>query len=138
MTLADLQDRADNTISPALERIDGVASVDISGGISEQIVVEVDRDRLLGYNLSISYLSNFLTADNVLFPGGSVDNGNQTLTVRTDGQFSSLEDVANTLITLPTGGTIRLSEVADVYLETTEQTGCGQGQWRRLCATVCQ
>lgn len=112
--------------------------MDISGGISEQIVVEVDRDRLLGYNLSISYLSNFLTADNVLFPGGSVDNGNQTLTVRTDGQFSSLEDVANTLITLPTGGTIRLSEVADVYLETTEQTAGGQGQWRRLCATVCQ
>ena len=124
--LADLQDRADNTISPALERIDGVASVDISGGISEQIVVEVDRDRLLGYNLSISYLSNFLTADNVLFPGGSVDNGNQTLTVRTDGQFSSLEDVANTLITLPTGGTIRLSEVADVYLETTEQTAAAK------------
>ena len=61
--------------------------MDISGGISEQIVVEVDRDRLLGYNLSISYLSNFLTADNVLFPGGSVDNGNQTLTVRTDGLF---------------------------------------------------
>ncbi len=120
-SLAELQSRAEEVVSPALERIDGVASVDVYGGVDNQIVVELDPARTAGYGLSDSYVSNFLAGQNLLYPGGDVQNGTQTLTVSTDAKFTSVEDIADMLLTLPSGGTIRLRQVADVYLESQEQ-----------------
>lgn len=121
-SLSNLQSIAEDTISPALERIDGVASVDILGGYAEEVAVETYGERLAGYGLSISYISQILSAENIALPAGSVDNGANTITVRTDGGFSSVDDVKNCLIPLPTGGTVRLGEVADVYLKPQEQS----------------
>ena len=118
--LADLQTLADDTVGPALERIDGVASVTVSGGVTQQISVQVDATRAAGYGISNSYISQFLAAENLLYPGGDMQNGSKTLTVSTDARFQSVGDVANMIISLPTGGTIRLGEVADVTLESSE------------------
>ncbi|WP_312280905.1 efflux RND transporter permease subunit [Oscillibacter sp.] len=120
--LASLQTVADDTISPALERIEGVASVDVEGGFENEIAVETYTEKLAGYGLSLSYIAQILSAENVAIPAGSVDNGANTLSVRTDGQFSSAEDVANCLIPLPTGGSVRLGEVANVYLKPEDRT----------------
>ncbi len=120
--LASLQSIADDTISPALERIEGVASVDVEGGFENEIAVETYTEKLEGYGLSLSYIAQILSAENVAIPAGSVDNGPNTLSVRTDGQFSSAEDVANCLIPLPTGGSVRLGEVANVYLKPQERS----------------
>ena len=79
--------------------------------------VQVDAARAAGYGLSNSYISQFLTAENLLYPGGEIQNGSKSLTVSTDAKFQSVEDVANMLITLPTGGMVRLGEVADVSLQ---------------------
>ena len=121
--LAQLQALAEDTVVPALERIDGVASVTVSGGVEQEIAVRVDPTRAAGFGLSHSYITQFLTAENLLYPGGDLQNGSKTLTVSTDAKFQTVEDVANMLITLPTGGIIRLNEVADVALETTEPEG---------------
>ena len=118
--LAAAQTLAEDVVVPALERIDGVASVSISGGVTEQISVDVDSTRAAGYGLSNSYIIQYMTAENLLFPGGDLNNGSKTLTVSTDAKFQSVDDVANMIIALPTGGTVRLSEVANVYLETVE------------------
>lgn len=118
--LSELQSLAENTVAPALERIDGVASVSINGGVKQQIAVEIDPARATGLGLSASYISQFLTAENLLYPGGDMQNGSKTLTVSTDAKFQSVEDVANMLIALPTGGSVRLQEVAHVALEATE------------------
>ena len=116
--LADLQALAEDTVTPALERIKGVAQVRVSGGVREQISVEVDPARASGFGLSNSYIAQILTAENLLFPGGDMHNGSQTLTVTTDAKLQTVEDVANVIIPLQTGGTVRLSEVASVRLET--------------------
>ena len=116
--LASVQAMAEDTVSPALERIDGVAQVTVSGGVEQQIAVEVDPTRAAGLGLSNSYIAQMLAADNLLYPGGDMKNGTQTLTVTTDAKFQTVEDVANLIIPLQTGGTVRLSEVANVFLET--------------------
>ncbi len=116
--LADLQALAEDTVAPALERIKGVAQVTVSGGVKQQIAVEVDPTRASGFGLSNSYIAQILTAENLLFPGGDMQNGSQTLTVTTDAKLQTVEDVANVIIPLQTGGTVRLSEVANVTLET--------------------
>lgn len=96
--LSQLQNLAEETVGPALERLDGVASADIMGGIDSQITVEVNTTALTGYGLTLSDVSNYLAAANVLYPGGDVQNGTNTLTVTTSGQYQSVEDVANNAI----------------------------------------
>lgn len=119
--LASLQSIAEDEIQPALERLDGVASVDISGGYEQEIAVHTDASRLKGYNLTISSIGQQLSADNIAIPGGDLDNGSQTLAVRTDGEYSSIDDVKNALISLPAGGTVRLSQIADVSMQPKDQ-----------------
>ena len=118
--LADLQSLADDVVVPALERINGVASVDVYGGVGQQIAVELDAARTAELGLSNSYVSQILAAENLLYPGGDLQSGSKKLTVSTDAKFQSVEDVANMLLPLPTGGTVRLGEVANVVLETTD------------------
>lgn len=119
--LASVQAIAENVVVPALERLDGIASVSFYGGVEQQIAVQLDTARAAGLGLSNSYLSQILVAENLLYPGGELENGAQTLTVSTDAQLRSLEDVKNVIIPLPAGGTVRLREVADVALETTDR-----------------
>ncbi len=81
--LAQLQTLAEDAVVPALERIDGVASVDVYGGVDQQIAVEVDPARAAGFGLSNSYISQFLAAENLLYPGGDMQNGSKN----SDGQY---------------------------------------------------
>lgn len=120
--LAALQSIAEDEISPALERLDGVASVDVSGGYEDEVAVKTNAARLKGYNLTITSVAQQLGADNMAIPGGDLDNGSQTLAVRTDGEYSSLNDVKNALISLPAGGTVRLSQIADVSMQPKDRS----------------
>ena len=127
--LSQLQILAEDTVGPALERLDGVASAEIMGGIQQQITVEVNTTALTGYGLTLSDISNYLSAANVLYPGGDVQNGTNVLTVTTDGQFQSVDDVANTVLFLPQGGSLQLREIANVYLESSlEDSAAKVGQ----------
>ncbi len=119
--LANLQSIAEDDFSPVLERLDGVASVDISGGYEDEISVTTDAARLKGYNLTISAVAQQLGADNMAIPGGDLDSGSQTLAVRTDGEYESIDDVKNALISLPAGGTVRLNQIADVERKAKDQ-----------------
>ncbi len=119
--LAILQSTADDEIAPALERLEGVASVDISGGYEEEIAVMTDPAKLKGFGLTITTVAQQIGADNISIPGGDMDSGSQTLTVRTDGEYESIDDVQNALIMLPAGGTVRLSQIAKVVQRPKDQ-----------------
>ncbi len=118
--LAKLQALAEDTVGPALERVEDVASVSVSGGVTEQVSVKLNTAAAAGYGLSGTYVSQILKAENLLFPGGTIANGDKNLTVSTDAKLHSVDEVANVIIPLPTGGTVRLNEIADVELETLE------------------
>lgn len=119
--MARLQEMAEDVVTPALERIEGVASVTVYGGSEDEVVVRLDDARAAGYGLSTSYISRFLSSENLIYPGGDLHNGNKKLTVSTDAKYRTVADVENTLITLPTGGTVRLGEVARVAIEPKDQ-----------------
>ena len=117
--LEQMQAYAEDTLEPALKRIEGVASVDIMGGYTPVVQITMDTEKMQGYGLSVSYLSQVLSAENINIPAGDVDNGSQTMTVRTEGQYASVDELRNTVIPLPAGGSVYLSEVANV-VETHE------------------
>ena len=120
--LAKLQTLGEETIKPRLERLSGVASVNVAGGYETQVEVVVNQEKLRGYGLTIDYLSQILRAENLNLPGGEINKGNQKLTLRTVGEFRSLEEIKNLPVPLPLGGTVYLNNIADVttgYKEVT-------------------
>ncbi|MCT4565676.1 MAG: efflux RND transporter permease subunit [Maledivibacter sp.] len=114
--LAKLQVIGEDTIKPRLERLSGVASVDVSGGYENQVEIIVNQEKLKGYGLTIDRLSQILRAENLNLPGGEVKKGKQELTIRTMGEFQSLEEIENLPITLPSGGIVYLSDIADINM----------------------
>ncbi len=114
--LAEMQTFAEDKLKPQLERLDGVASVTIEGGYSNKVEIAANQTALDGYSITVDYISQIIGAENLALPSGEVQNGNQKLSIRTTGKFSSIDDIKNALIPLPSGGNVRLSEIADVTL----------------------
>lgn len=120
--VATLYEYADSSIKPALERIEGVASVSIDGGYERYVSVKLDTAKVNNYGLGIDQIAGTLAAENINLPAGTVNKGDKQLVLRTVGEFDSLYDIKKTPITLPTGGVIRLEDVAEITLENEEQT----------------
>lgn len=115
--LADLQSIAEDTLKPRLERVKGVASVTVSGGYINEVKIKTRQEALKGYGLNIDTLAKVIGAENLNAPGGQVQKGNQDLTIRTTGEFQSVDEIKELLIPLPSGGYVRLKDIADVGLE---------------------
>ncbi|WP_097026531.1 efflux RND transporter permease subunit [Clostridium peptidivorans] len=120
--LAKVQAFAEDTIKPALERIEGVASVSISGGYEKEVVINTNAARLKGYGLSIDYIAQILAAENLNLPGGTVKKGSQELFIRNIGEFTNLEEIKKVPIPLKTGGIIYLSDIADISFQNKAKT----------------
>lgn len=120
--LAKSQSIAEDLIKPRLERLEGVASVEISGGYDNQIEINVKNEQADGYGITTDYLSQIIRGENLNLPGGEVQKGNQKLTIRTIGEFQSLNEIENLLIPLPSGGMVHLNDIADVAMKHNELT----------------
>ncbi len=120
--LSGLQTLAEDTFSQRLERIDGVASVNIGGGFSNEIEILVDQNQLVNYGLSIDQLSQVLRASNMDLPGGSINKGDEKLSIRVKGEFDTIEEIKNSPIILGTGNIISFQDIASVKLVKEETT----------------
>lgn len=114
MPIDKLQTIIEDNISSRLERLEGVASVAISGGKEKEIKVELNQAKLSGYGLSIPQIQNILRSENLNLPGGTVKRGDQEFIVRTTGEFKTLEEIRNIPLSLRSGESIRLYDVATV------------------------
>lgn len=112
--LVELKKVADDEIKPRLERIEGVASVGVTGGLVRTIKVNVDQEKLHSYGLSLQSIIQTLQAENLNLPGGSIRSGDLEFLVRTTGEFNSVQQIADLNIFSPTGVMIKLKEIATV------------------------
>ena len=105
-----------------------VKRVNLFGDPGEQILVELNASAARQFGLTRAELAQALTARNVLIPGGSVVHGERTVALRPSSEFGSLDELRDTAIMLPSGGSVRLSDVATVRQGPEEpRTG-----WMRL------
>ncbi|MFI3114894.1 MAG: efflux RND transporter permease subunit [Clostridia bacterium] len=121
-SLANLETIANDKISPSIESLAGVASVTIDGGYNNVVNIETDTTKMHGYGITVEYVANILRATNISLPSGSVNYGDKSLTVRTDSEFKSIQDIENVVIPLQTGGTVLLSDISKVTLEPEDLT----------------
>lgn len=118
----DLKKMIEDEVKPRLERLDGVASAAVFSTDEREIRVEVDKNALISYNLSLDRVLMALAAENVNAPAGDVVERHEDLIVRTLGEFRSVEDVRNVVVGLSQRGEpiyIRdIAEVKDTFKET--------------------
>ncbi|MGI6550975.1 MAG: efflux RND transporter permease subunit [Syntrophomonadales bacterium] len=112
--LGQLQSMAEDEIQPALERVPGVASVTLTGGLTREVRVDVDPAKLQNYGLSMSQLAAVLMADNFNQTGGVVKSGDRQYYVRSLQEFESVDDIRNVSVFTATGDIIKLSDVAQI------------------------
>jgi len=112
--IVQLKKIAEDVIESRLLRIEGVASVGISGGLERQIAISVDPDKLSFYGLSMSQLASKLQMENINLPGGNVNQGKKQYNIRTQAEFEDISEIENMPIPLPQGGTIPLKSIAKV------------------------
>lgn len=110
----EIKEIVEEKILPYFERIDGVASVDVSGGDTREIQVLVDAYKLESMGLSISDIQGVIASENSNYSSGIVTQGQKDYLLRIKNEFTSLEDLGNVLVPLKTGGTIQLKYIADI------------------------
>ena len=110
----DLRYLAEHTLKYRLERVPGVASLDISGGFRREIQVNLIRDKIVALNLSPRSVVQAIRLDNLDLPTGEVDEGDIELLVRTDGQFESLDELEQIVVATRNGVPVYLKDIAEV------------------------
>src|SRR5262245_6016524 len=88
--IREITEYADKVLRRQLESVSGVGQVLVLGGRQRQINIWLDGDRLRAYNLTVTDVSRALQAQNIEVPGGRVDQGPQSLTLRTRGRGNSV------------------------------------------------
>ncbi len=105
----------DNTVSKAMLSVPGVGAVARVGGVTREIAVDIDPQRLLSIGATAADVSRQLQRIQQDTPGGRTDVGGAEQSVRTIGTVRSAEELARMSITLPDGRGVRLSDIATVH-----------------------
>ena len=109
----ELRRKAEDEIEPLLTSVSGVASVDIFGGTTREISIELDKEQLMARGVDISTIMGVFQASNINYPVGEVRGARKNTSVRTAGKFENLDQMRN--MDIPTAtGVIKLGEIAKV------------------------
>jgi hydrophobic/amphiphilic exporter-1 (mainly G- bacteria), HAE1 family len=107
----ELTEIADKQIRRALETINGVAAVDISGGVQRQINLSLDLNKLSGYNLTAQDVERAVRAENIEAPGGRMVRGLSEVGVRTLGRVEHVEEFNSIIVKNVAGSPIRVRDI---------------------------
>jgi hydrophobic/amphiphilic exporter-1 (mainly G- bacteria), HAE1 family len=121
LSQAELRYIAERDLEPRLERIPGVASASTMGGMKREIKIYADPMRMRAHNIALQQITGALQAANLQIPAGMIDNENLEFSVNTAGQFTSVDQIANTSVASYNGAVIRVSDVARVEDGFSEQ-----------------
>ena len=112
-----LRDYIEDIVRPALQKIEGVATVEINGAAEREAHIDVDRQKLERYGLTLAMVAQKVGGETLDVPSGRIDLGAREEGVKTEARPRSAEELAATVLTaLPNGGLLRLSDVAEVSL----------------------
>lgn len=118
----EMRNIVEDQVKTRIERIPGVASLDVFGGYEREIHVNFLADEINALGLSLDQVISALKAANQNVPGGTIERGNVEITVRTPGEYTSLEELRNTVVAMRQGAPIRLGEIASVEDTTARVT----------------
>jgi HAE1 family hydrophobic/amphiphilic exporter-1 len=116
--LDQLRKIAEDDVKPRLERLHGIATADVAGGLEREIHVVLDPARLEAFALDVNTVIGAIYRENTQVPGGSIEQGSLDFTIKTYGKYRTVKEIGEVLVGMkptPTGmEPVRLHEVAKV------------------------
>ncbi len=109
-----LREIGEHDLSPRLERVPGVASVTVEGGLRRQIHVELSKEKITALNLPVDRITNLLRTENQNIPLGEIDEGDRTYLVRSEGQFENLDQIRDLVVMTRANVPVYLRDLAEV------------------------
>lgn len=103
-----------DVVKDELQRLDGVAQVDVFGATDREIHIYVDPKKVESYNISFQQIFDAVDANNLNTPGGQINEKGTELTVRTMGQYKDINDIKNIIVANQGGNLIKLGDVVEV------------------------
>lgn len=113
--LARLREIAEDELSKALSQVPGVALVDVGGGYSRSIFIDVDKQKITSLGILPTQIIQAIAQENQNVSVGKVYVGNKSINLRFISRYQSPEDIANTVITTRGNYAIKLKDIANVY-----------------------
>lgn len=105
---------ADKTISNDLKRVDGVGAVLLAGGLQRQINVDIDRERLKSYNISLNQVNAAIQGGNLELPAGTIKSGALEYSIRLPGEYPEVSQIPKLIVGSYLGKDVYLSDIAVV------------------------
>ena len=97
-----------------LERVPGVAAVDIWGGLEREIHVNLDPGKINALSIPLDVIIASVREGNVNIPAGTIEKGNFEITIRTPGEYTDMKQLEETVIAVRRGVPIQLREIATI------------------------
>lgn len=110
----DFMELMDDQILPQIKQTKGVAEVIVIGGERREFRVNVDKDKMKMFGLSMAGINQAISSSNVEFPTGKLKDDEEQMTVRLAGKFKTVDDLRNLIVSSNGTSTVRLGDVADV------------------------
>ena len=124
-TPEELREISEDTIIPRIEQTPGIATASVNGGRTKIIRVEIPQSRLEAYGLTVTQIQQMLAIQNMQTAAGTITESGMSYILTTMGEYTSLEEIKNTVISYKGGGfsggqiemprQIYLRDLADVF-----------------------
>ena len=115
-TTDDLKMLAENNVIDVLEQADGVGEASVMGGRAKIVRVELEQNRLAAYNLTISAVASSLSVQNLELGGGTVTEGTMDYSIRTVGEYKTVDEINNTVVTRLNGYDVKVCDLGRAYM----------------------
>jgi HAE1 family hydrophobic/amphiphilic exporter-1 len=104
----------DQQISYRIERVPGVASIDVWGGLEREIQVNLAPDKVKALGLPLDLIIAKIRQENIDVPAGTIEKGNYEIVVRIPGVYTAVNEIKETIVAVRQGAAIRLRDIASV------------------------
>jgi HAE1 family hydrophobic/amphiphilic exporter-1 len=110
----DITEYADKVLRRQLESLNGVGQVVVNGGRERQINIRLDADRLRAYNVTVTDVARALNQQNAEVPGGRMDQGASSITLRTRGRVQSIDEFGEIVVKANQAHPVKIADIAQV------------------------
>ncbi|MGB9906518.1 MAG: efflux RND transporter permease subunit [Candidatus Saccharicenans sp.] len=104
----------DEQMTYRLERVPGVASVDVWGGREREIQINLIPDKVKALGLPLDTIISKIRQENIDIPAGTIEKGNYEITIRIPGIYTNVDQIKETIVAIRDGAAIRIRDIASV------------------------
>src|SRR6056297_1737760 len=116
LSMADLRNVTEEKLVYELQLIEGIASVDIFGGYSRKIKINLDEDKMKVYNLNLDQVIGTIQKSNIKAPSGEINYNSKDMLLRIEESYVNIDEIEKTKISLADGNTMYLRDIAEVSI----------------------